>query len=205
MREKIRQFYDYYLMYVVVVVLILGFVGYFVKTTVFDRKDVVLSVMILNDSQEVDIDQMEADLREELNITDAKQDITFAIMDTAMEANHAVIMTRLRAQSVDILLADKKAFDEYAQGGSYADLDKTLTGAWHDSLQDGFVESREAEYDDSGNITDYGEYLPFGLDLSGSERYKSYGSVLSDPVAGIVVNAEHKELAEEALAFLYKN
>ncbi|MDD3338388.1 MAG: hypothetical protein PHS82_05970 [Lachnospiraceae bacterium] len=205
MKAKIRQFLDYYVVYVIVAVVVLGFVGYFVKTVVFDRKDVVLSVMILNDDTTLDTDQMEADLREKLNITDDKQDITLSVMDSTAMGNNAVILTRLRAQSVDLLITDQKAFDVYTEGAAYANLNETLSDALREQLQDGFVDGRAAIYDNEGNVTEYEDALLYGVDISDSERYQSYGSALTHVIAGIAVNAEHKEMAAEAMVYLYED
>lgn len=202
MKAKIKQFFNYYLLYVVIAGVLLGIIGYFVKTIVFDRKELELSVLVIDDTKELDIEQMEEDLREQLGIDSDKQDITFTIFDNAKNGNEAVIMTRLRAKSVDILISSEETFKEYAANDVYENLDEKFPKDMIERIDSKFIDGEEATLDDDGNVIERGKSLPYGVDISNGILMEKYGSILKNPVIGIVVNTEHQDNAVKALDML---
>lgn len=204
MKAKIQQFLDYYVMYVVVAVVLLGTVGYFVKSVILDRKEVALSVMVINDSMELDIARLEVDLGEVLGIQPDKKEISVTVLNNESPEDTAVIMTRLRARAVDLIIADPETFTAYAENSIYADLTDTLSGNSREHLEIDFVKEKENLYDDTGEVTGQGAEKPYGLDIS-SGGYGDYNSMLSEPVAGITINAEHTKAAAEALEWLHRS
>ena len=199
MKAKIKQFFDYYLGYVVIAVVLLGIIGYFVKTIVFDRKELELSVLVIDDTNELDIEQMEEDLKEQLGIDSDKQDITFTLFDNAKSGNEAVIMTRIRAKSVDILISSEETFKEYAANGVYENLDEKLPEDMIERIDSKFIDGEEATLDDDGNVIEWGKSLSYGVDISNGILMEKYGSILENPVIGIVVNTEHQNNSVKAL------
>lgn len=199
LKAKIKQFFDYYLIYVVIAVVLLGIIGYFVKTIVFDRKELELSVLVIDDTNELDIEQMEEDLKEQLGIDSDKQDITFTIFDNTKNGNEAVIMTRLRAKSVDILISGEETFKEYAANGVYENLDEKLPEDMIERIDSKFIDGEEATLDDDGNVIEWGKSLSYGVDISNGILMEKYGSILENPVIGIVVNTEHQNNSVKAL------
>lgn len=199
MKAKIKQFFDYYLIYVAIAVVLLGIIGYFVKTIVFDRKELELSVLVIDDTNELDIEQMEEDLKEQLGIDSDKQDITFTLFDNAKSGNEAVIMTRIRAKSVDILISSEETFKEYAANGVYENLDENLPEDMIERIDSKFIDGEEATLDDDGNVIEWGKSLSYGVDISNGILMEKYGSILENPVIGIVVNTEHQNNSVKAL------
>lgn len=199
LKAKIKQFFDYYLIYVAIAVVLLGIIGYFVKTIVFDRKELELSVLVIDDTNELDIEQMEEDLKEQLGIDSDKQDITFTLFDNAKSGNEAVIMTRIRAKSVDILISSEETFKEYAANGVYENLDENLPEDMIERIDSKFIDGEEATLDDDGNVIEWGKSLSYGVDISNGILMEKYGSILENPVIGIVVNTEHQNNSVKAL------
>ncbi|MGI6069206.1 MAG: hypothetical protein ACOYBE_02155 [Blautia sp.] len=200
-KSKIRYFIDYYLKFVILFLLLALFLGSFVKSIMFDRKDVVLSVMILSDPGEIDIDLLEEALGPVLGIVSEKQDISFSMLDARVPANEPVIWTRLRARSVDVLITDEEAFDAYARQGVYRDLSGVLSSDDLQEWESRLLFQRIEETDDDGRVLAEGESLPYGVALGANRKYRSAGGRLENPVIGIVSNTEHAEEAQKAVEY----
>lgn len=201
MKAKIRQFIDYYLVQTVIILLCVGIVAYFVKTIAFDRKDIVLSVMILNDNENMDIDLMETELKDYLGIVSEKQDITFSFLKTDVAQNEAIILTRLRAKSVDILISDKKTFQKYAGNGIYAELDDVLGEEVIQQNQDKLLQGRVSVLDEDGSVIEEEPAKNYGWNLAENEKYVTLGGITKDAVLGIVVNSMNCENAVKTIEY----
>lgn len=204
MKAKIRQFMDYYLVQTVIVLLCVGIVAYFIKTIAFDRKDIVLSVMILNDNENMDIDLMETELKDYLGIFSEKQDITFSFLKTDIAQNDAIILTRLRAKSVDILISDKKIFQKYASNGIYAELDGMLDQELIQQNQYKLLQGRVSVLDGDGNVISEEPAKNYGWNLAENEKYVTLGGITKDAVLGIVVNSMNCENAAKTIEYFIK-
>lgn len=201
LKAKIRQFIDYYLVQTVIILLCVGIVAYFVKTIAFDRKDIVLSVMILNDNENMDIDLMETELKDYLGIVSEKQDITFSFLKTDVAQNEAIILTRLRAKSVDILISDKKTFQKYAGNGIYAELDDVLGEEVIQQNQDKLLQGRVSVLDEDGSVIEEEPAKNYGWNLAENEKYVTLGGITKDAVLGIVVNSMNCENAVKTIEY----
>lgn len=201
MKAKIRQFIDYYLVQTIIILLCVGIVAYFIKTIAFDRKDVVLSVMILNDNENLDIDLMEAELKDYLGIVSEKQDITFSFLKTDVAQNEAIILTRLRAKSVDIIISDKKTFQKYASNGIYAELDDLLDEVLIQQNQDKLLQGKVSVLDGEGKVISEETEKNFGWNLAENKKYVTLGGIMKDAVLGIVINSMNCENAVKAIEY----
>lgn len=201
MKAKIRQFIDYYLVQTIIILLCVGIVAYFIKTIAFDRKDVVLSVMILNDNENLDIDLMEAELKDYLGIASEKQDITFSFLKTDVAQNEAIILTRLRAKSVDIIISDKKTFQKYASNGIYAELDELLDEVLIQQNQDKLLQGKVSVLDGEGKVISEETEKNFGWNLAENKKYVTLGGIMKDAVLGIVINSMNCENAVKAIEY----
>lgn len=200
-KEKLNYFADYYLVQTVAVLLAVGLIGYFVKTIAFDRKDVVLSVMILNDNEEMDIDLLEKELKEYLGTTSNKQDITFSFMRTDVAQNEAIILTRLRAKTVDIIISDEETFQKYAGSGIYAELSSVVDAVLLEQNKDKLLRGSVAIWDRDGKKIGEEKPADYGWNLADSEKYVTLGGINEKPVFGIVVNGMNGSNAAEALHY----
>lgn len=201
LKAKIRQFIDYYLVQTIIILLCVGIVAYFIKTIAFDRKDVVLSVMILNDNENLDIDLMEAELKDYLGIVSEKQDITFSFLKTDVAQNEAIILTRLRAKSVDIIISDKKTFQKYASNGIYAELDDLLDEVLIQQNQDKLLQGKVSVLDGEGKVISEETEKNFGWNLAENKKYVTLGGIMKDAVLGIVINSMNCENAVKAIEY----
>lgn len=204
MKQKIRQFIDYYLVQTIAILLAVSMIIYFVKTIAFDRKDVILSVMILNDNEDMDIDLLEEELKGYLGVTSEKQDITFSFLRTDVAQNEAIILTRLRAKAVDIIISDEETFQKYVSNGIYAELSGVVDDDLLEQNRDKLLRGSVAILDRDGNVVGEEEAMDYGWNLADNEKYVTLGGINEKPVFGIVVNAMNAEYAAEALNFFYE-
>jgi hypothetical protein len=182
-------------------IICLIFIGYFVKAICFDRKEIVLSVMILNDNEDMDIDTLETELKDYLGTVDSKQDITFSFLRTDIEQNQAIILTRLRARAVDLIIADEPTFSEYVQNGIYKELEIGVQEEDWANWEKGNI----INTDESGNIESIGETLVYGYKLGENQLYLRLGGQQGEPVIGIAINTMHGENAKKAIKYFMEN
>lgn len=203
--KKIKYIFDYYRIQIILALLCVLIIGYFVKVIGFDRKKIVLSVLILNDNEEFDIGGLEEELKDYLGITDPKQDITFSFLRTDIEQNQAIILTRLRARAIDLILSDQDTFAAYAQNGFYMELENAVDSAalseWEEELEQGAI----VTLDEQGKILEEGERRDYGLCLAGNRKYIQLGGRAETPVLGIAVNTLHSDYAAKAAEYFWEN
>lgn len=199
-KQRFQYFMDYYFKITVVVVIILCMVISFIKTVFFDRKETMLSVMVLNDTMDFDMETMEEDLKQRMGWTDDDQEVSFTFLTMGSYENEVVLVTRIRAKSVDMMISDRETFDKYVKNGFYDEVEKYLPEDME--LEEYLVTGRVEEVNDVGEVIDQGEELAYGLDLGTSEKYKKLGGILKDPVIGVIVNGENLEAADEVIAYL---
>lgn len=201
MRKKIKQIIEYDMLPILAGIICLIFIGYFVKAICFDRKEIVLSVMILNDNEDMDIDTLETELKDYLGTVDSKQDITFSFLRTDIEQNQAIILTRLRARAVDLIIADEPTFSEYVQNGIYKELEIGVQEEDWANWEKGNI----INTDESGNIESIGETLVYGYKLGENQLYLRLGGQQGEPVIGIAINTMHGENAKKAIKYFMEN
>lgn len=202
--KKLKYFFDYYTLHVVVGLICVLTVGYFAKTILLDRKDVILSVMYLQGDTEVDTEQMERELKEYLELKGEKQDITFSFLEPDVSQNQAIILTRLRAKSVDIVIAERDVFEQYASAGMFVPLDLVLEKDFIEKNRTVLIEGSIVTLDAAGNVAETGEKKAYGLDLLENKKYESFGNFMDSPILGIAANSMHMENAERAVLFFFE-
>ena len=110
---KIKRFTTQNFSTIVICTIILMIIGYFIKVIGFDRKEVVLSVLILDETENLDIDMLKTEWKESLNITSEKEDIMIMIHNTEIAQSEDILLTKLRARTIDILIAEEELFEKY--------------------------------------------------------------------------------------------
>lgn len=200
-KQRGQYFMDYYFKITVVILIILCMVLSFVKTVFFDKTETKLSVIVINDSSmEFDQETMEEELRQRMGWTEENQEISFTFLTTGSYENEVVLVTRLRAEAVDMIISDRGTFDQYVKNGFFDEAEKYIPKGM--DLSEYLVTGRVEEIDDRGEVISQGEELAYGFDLRASEKYKELGGILEDPVIGVVVNGENRDAADEVIAYL---
>lgn len=177
-----------------------GIVGYFVNIMVIKNKEEVISVLVL--SAKADAAALEQEIAGQFQISE-DEEIVIQVMDPSVEANYGIILTWIRAGTVDVLIGEPDALKQYAQSGCLADwTDLGLVKEEVLRQKDEAFLCGLAEYDDDGNIFRMGEEQCFGWRCSG-EAAEICG--LKSPMVSVVLNAPHQEAALKVSRLLALN
>lgn len=209
-REQRKQYFlDYYLFPVSVAAVILAVVcllgwHFFLKP----QPENVLYAAIVDDSLDEKKQAQAVTEVSELLGADGKYrqvhiDDSFYLKDGALDK----IQVYLHSEQIDVLILDQDVFEEFAGYGYFRSLDE-LT---EDDLAEKYGTTYEyaAGYRDSDEVsfedheTGQGETRPYGLSLSGNNRFTEMsGGYLEHPVFAVAVDAPNPENALKFLAYL---
>lgn len=182
-KEKLEYFRDYYLLKVIIILAVLVFVAVLLNTTVFNRSECRLALVLLNESQLTESAGLNEAIEEYLDIQN-KNDYTsvenYSLEDAQMQMAY---ITKNAAGAVDVIICPRDYFEEQAARGMFMDLSEFLSEDMCEEFSDRMLEVREVkEEDEEGNILSYYEPSPFGLDLSGSDRMEEFWGNTEDSV-----------------------
>lgn len=209
-REQRKQYFlDYYLFPVSVAAVILAVVcllgwHFFLKP----QPENVLYAAIVDDSLDEKKQAQAVTEVSELFGADGKYrqvhiDDSFYLKDGALDK----IQVYLHSEQIDVLILDQDVFEEFAGYGYFRSLDE-LT---EDNLAEKYGTTYEyaAGYRDSDEVsfedheTGQGETRPYGLSLSGNNRFTEMsGGYLEHPVFAVAVDAPNPENALKFLDYL---
>lgn len=189
-KAKAQYFVDYYLGKLIVAVIIIG-IGASLLWHFFKPKDeTVLYAAVIDES--LDATKL-ADMTSELEkICQAdgrhqkvKIDDSFYLKDQAL----ARLEVYVESKQVDVIIADQKTFKKLAGDGYFEDVDK-------------FAKDNDLSGYESLYVYDDGESRPYGIDLSGAEKYMDMTSYGKHPIFAVAANAQHKKNIVEFLNYL---
>lgn len=209
-REQRKQYFlDYYLFPISVAAVILAVVcllgwHFFLKP----QPENVLYAAIVDDSLDEKKQAQAVTEVSELLGADGKYrqvhiDDSFYLKDGALDK----IQVYLHSEQIDVLILDQDVFEEFAGYGYFRSLDE-LT---EDNLAEKYGTTYEyaAGYRDSDEVsfedheTGQGETRPYGLSLSGNNRFTEMsGGYLEHPVFAVAVDAPNPENALKFLDYL---
>jgi len=205
-KEKWQHFVNYYLIKVIVIIGAVGLVCYLVYSSFFKPKEEnVLYVAVFDeilDRNEVEI--LKAQLEEMYDADGETKKVVINDNFYTKEDGISKLEVYLSSKVVDVIIADKELFAEFAAIGYMFDLNQLTVESIKRFSPYYFNTAGCLEYDsDEISFEDdesgKGERLPYGISLKESELYGKIGELLENPVAGIVVNSEQKENAEAFL------
>lgn len=207
--QRKQYFLDYYLFPISVAAVILAVVcllgwHFFLKP----QPENVLYAAIVDDSLDEKKQAQAVTEVSELFGADGKYrqvhiDDSFYLKDGALDK----IQVYLHSEQIDVLILDQDVFEEFAGYGYFRSLDE-LT---EDNLAEKYGTTYEyaAGYRDSDEIsfedheTGQGETRPYGLSLSGNNRFTEMsGGYLEHPVFAVAVDAPNPENALKFLDYL---
>lgn len=180
-REKLTYFNDYYRNKIIVILIVVGLIVSFLYTVFSPRPDVVVSVAVVNDFWgEAKLTEMEEELTKYLELKDGEEEIiiddSYFLEESGMGnevANTQRLVAKIAAGDINVIIADKAKFDEFAASGSFAKVSEIIKDA-------GLYEER---------ISSDG----YGISLKGSKLLESLGSAREEMVLGVLSNADNKD------------
>lgn len=207
--QRKQYFLDYYLFPISVAAVILAVVcllgwHFFLKL----QPENVLYAAIVDDSLDEKKQAQAVTEVSELLGADGKYrqvhiDDSFYLKDGALDK----IQVYLHSEQIDVLILDQDVFEEFAGYGYFRSLDELTENNLAEKY--GTTYEYAAGYRDSDEVffedheTGQGETKPYGLSLSGNNRFTEMsGGYLEHPVFAVAVDAPNPENALKFLDYL---
>lgn len=183
-QQKIQYLKDYYLLPAVGVILLIAVAVSLIWHVARSRTENLLYAAVIDESlDEKKLAQVTADMSNLLG-ADGKR----------------------KTVQIDVVILDRELFEEYAGYGYFESLDEVteedLEKKYGESYQyaAGYKEDDEVSFED--HETGQGEVKPYGISLSGDNRFTEMSEYIKDPVFAVAVGTKNPENALKFLEYL---
>lgn len=200
-KEKWKYFKDYYL-WTFIVCGGLAITGIcFLYTSFFGYRKTAVDILFV-DSEELKLDQIKNDLE---NVLDTEgEEIVVEQLSEEIALSQTILPTRIAAGDVDLLIVNRKIFQEYAGKGIMEDLLEVLPDELYKKVEEHLVFEIVWETDVYGEVEKMEEKRPYGISLQNMDCVKHAGITISDPVVGILKGTDDLDLELEVLQYFVK-
>lgn len=206
-QQKIQYLKDYYLLPAVGVILLIAVAVSLIWHVARPRTENLLYAAVIDESlDEKKLAQVTADMSNLLEADGKRKtvqiDDSFYVKDGALDK----LQVYLHSQQIDVVILDRELFEEYAGYGYFESLDevteKDLEKKYGESYQyaAGYKEDDEVSFED--HETGQGEVKPYGISLSGDNRFTEMSEYIKDPVFAVAVGTKNPENALKFLEYL---
>ena len=183
-QQKIQYLKDYYLLTAVGVILLIAVAVSLIWHVARTRTENLLYAAVIDESlDEKKLAQVTADMSNLLG-ADGKR----------------------KTVQIDVVILDRELFEEYAGYGYFESLDEVteedLEKKYGESYQyaAGYKEDDDVSFED--HETGQGEVKPYGISLSGDNRFTEMSEYIKDPVFAVAVGTKNPENALKFLEYL---
>ena len=189
-KAKIQYFADYYMGKLIVAVIIIGVAASLLWHFFKPKDETILYAAVIDESLDATkladtTSELEKICQADGRHQNVKIDDSFYLKDQAL----ARLEVYEESKQVDVIIADQKTFKKLAKDGYFEDVDK-------------FAKNNDLSGYESLYVYADDESLPYGIDLSGSEKYMDMISYGKHPVFAVAANAQHKKNIAEFLNYL---
>lgn len=209
-QQKIQYLKDYYLFPAVGVVILIAVAVSLIWHVTRPRTENLLYAAVIDESlDEKKLAQVTTDMSDLLGADGKRKtvqiDDSFYIKDGALDK----LQVYLHSQQIDVVILDRTLFEEYAGYGYFESLDELtdedLEKKYGEAYQyaAGYKEDDEVSFED--HETGQGEVKPYGISLSGDNRFTEMSEYIKDPVFAVAVGSKNPENALEFLDYLMSN
>ena len=206
-QQKIQYLKDYYLLPAVGVILLIAVAVSLIWHVARPRTENLLYAAVIDESlDEKKLAQVTADMSNLLGADGKRKtvqiDDSFYVKDGALDK----LQVYLHSQQIDVVILDRELFEEYAGYGYFEILDEVteedLEKKYGESYQyaAGYKEDDEVSFED--HETGQGEVKPYGISLSGDNRFTEMSEYIKDPVFAVAVGTKNPENALKFLEYL---
>lgn len=206
-QQKIQYLKDYYLLPAVGVILLIAVAVSLIWHVARPRTENLLYAAVIDESlDEKKLAQVTADMSNLLGADGKRKtvqiDDSFYVKDGALDK----LQVYLHSQQIDVVILDRELFEEYAGYGYFESLDEVteedLEKKYGESYQyaAGYKEDDEVSFED--HETGQGEVKPYGISLSGDNRFTEMPEYIKDPVFAVAVGTKNPENALKFLEYL---
>lgn len=209
-QQKIQYLKDYYLLLAVGVILLIAVAVSLIWHVARPRTENLLYAAVIDESlDEKKLAQVTADMSNLLGADGKRKtvqiDDSFYVKDEALDK----LQVYLHSQQIDVVILDRELFEEYAGYGYFESLDEVteedLEKKYGESYQyaAGYKEDDEVSFEDHEN--GQGEVKPYGISLSGDNRFTEMSEYIKNPVFAVAVGTKNPENALKFLEYLMDN
>ena len=206
-QQKIQYLKDYYLLPAVGVILLIAVAVSLIWHVARPRTENLLYAAVIDESlDEKKLAQVTADMSDLLGADGKRKtvqiDDSFYVKDGALDK----LQVYLHSQQIDVVILNRELFEEYAGYGYFESLDEVteedLEKKYGESYQyaAGYKEDDEVSFED--HETGQGEVKPYGISLSGDNRFTEMSEYIKDPVFAVAVGTKNPENALKFLEYL---
>ena len=222
-KKKLQYIKDYYLKAFLASGIVIAVVLYFIINLIIPKDEVVLRLVTINDAySEEATESLINDFGKLIDFNPDKEDITIQdgfIMDLD-RVNRTVenqITVYATTGTLDVIIADKDVFSNYAKNGAFCDLSEVLSKEELDNLtKDLFYTKKRIQADDSTEPSndqneDANIEHAYGVCLDNSSVYSNYSEWYKQHkdsensysfYIGILNNSSQKENAVSFIRYL---
>lgn len=210
-REKMTYFHDYYLKICIFTVIALGVVGCLIYTFFAPKPKELLSVAVIN--EQYDQEKLSTFLKNVDQHFEVKKDKEKIIYDYSYfisgdgqgdSANSIQkLYTHVAAEQIDIIITDASTFKNYMELGYFIKLSNALPEDLYNELTEYYITGKLTKENSNDNIADTTQE-PYGIRLDSCDVYRSTGSLLKEPVLGIVLNSPNKDNDVKFIRYLFE-
>ena len=208
-QQKIQYLKDYYLFPAIGVVLLIAVVISLVWHIAKPRSENLLYAAVIDESldekkMETAVEDMSSLLGADGEKKTVQIDDSFYIKDGALDK----LQVYLHSQQIDVVILDKELFEEYAGYGYFESLDQVTEEDLEKKYGEaylyaaGYKEDDDEEISFEDNETGQGEVKPYGISLSGDNRFTEMSEYIKDPVFAVAVGTKNPENALKFLDYL---
>lgn len=198
-QQKIQYLKDYYLLPAVGVILLIAVAVSLIWHVARTRTENLLYAAVIDESlDEKKLAQVTADMSNLLGADGKRKtvqiDDSFYVKDGALDK----LQVYLHSQQIDVVILDRELFEEYAGYGYFESLDEVteedLEKKYGESYQyaAGYKEDDEVSFED--HETGQGEVKPYGISLSGDNRFTEMSEYIKDPVFAVAVGTKIRRM-----------
>lgn len=206
-QQKIQYLKDYYLLPAVGVILLIAVAVSLIWHVARPRTENLLYAAVIDESlDEKKLAQVTAYMSNLLGADGKRKtvqiDDSFYVKDGALDK----LQVYLHSQQIDVVILNRELFEEYAGYGYFESLDEVteedLEKKYGESYQyaAGYKEDDEVSFED--HETGQGEVKPYGISLSGDNRFTEMSEYIKDPVFAVAVGTKNPENALKFLEYL---
>ena len=206
LKKKVGYFWHYYRIHVIVGIIVLAFIGFFIRDFRESSREEVLNVTFINQKSTINVEKMKEDFASYINLDTEKYQIfmdgsmTFSLDDSADYQSNMATQVQLigltQSNDLDIIITDKTTFDHLAGQEFFVDIETYLPQELLEKINPSFYRNSISRQDGSGEIT----YS--GLLINDSPLYKGI-QLKDDMVLGVLVNTKHQDNILRFLEFFY--
>ena len=209
-QQKIQYLKDYYLLPAVGVILLIAVAVSLIWHVARPRTENLLYAAVIDESlDEKKLAQVTADMSDLLGADGKRKNVqiddSFYVKDGALDK----LQVYLHSQQIDVVILNRELFEEYAGYGYFESLDEVteedLEKKYGESYQyaAGYKEDDEVSFED--HETGQGEVKPYGISLSGDNRFTEMSEYIKNPVFAVAVGTKNPENALKFLEYLMDN